>query len=153
MKKKYIAILLGVTVGMTALAGCSGTSTSESSTTQESQSVTGATERSEKMTGETEEADVYGEVRAVSDEGITIKVGTMKQMEKPDDAGNAGETPNAQNSDDKSDSDNTEKKANQKMQTAVKINQTITLTSGMHSLRQIWKNQTETDRACHPCWI
>lgn len=93
MKKKYIAILLGITLGMTALAGCSGTSTSESSTTQESQSVTGATERSEKMTGETEEADVYGEVRAVSDEGITIKVGTMKQMEKPDDAGKA---PNAQ---------------------------------------------------------
>ena len=81
MKKKYIAILLGITLGMTALAGCSGTSTSESSTTQESQSVTGATERSEKMTGETEEADVYGEVTAVSDEGITIKVGTMKQME------------------------------------------------------------------------
>lgn len=89
MKKKYIAILLGITLGMTALAGCSGTSTSESSTTQESQSVTGATERSEKMTGETEEADVYGEVRAVSDEGITIKVGTMKQMEKQDDAVNA----------------------------------------------------------------
>jgi|GEM_PF-4702110 ABC-type glycerol-3-phosphate transport system substrate-binding protein len=33
MKKKYIAILLGITLGMTALAGCSGTSTSESSTT------------------------------------------------------------------------------------------------------------------------
>ena len=89
MKKKYIAILLGITLEMTALAGCSGTSTSESSTTQESQSVTGATERSEKMTGETEEADVYGEVTAVSDEGITIKVGTMKQMEKQDDAVNA----------------------------------------------------------------
>ena len=45
MKKKYIAILLGITLGMTTLVGCSGTNTSESSTIQESQSVTGATER------------------------------------------------------------------------------------------------------------
>lgn len=42
MKKKYIAILLGITLGMTTLVGCSGTNTSESSTIQESQSVTGA---------------------------------------------------------------------------------------------------------------
>ncbi len=111
MKKKYIAILLGVTLGMTALTGCSGTNTSESSTTQESQSVTGATETSEKMTGETEEADVYGEVTAVSDEGITIKVGSMKQMEKPDDAGALGDSSNAQSSDDKTDSDSTEKES------------------------------------------
>ena len=46
MKKKYIAILLGITLGMTTLVGCSGTNTSESSTIQESQSVTGATENS-----------------------------------------------------------------------------------------------------------
>lgn len=87
MKKKYIAILLGITLGMTTLVGCSGTNTSESSTIQESQSVTGATENSDKTVSEAETADVYGEVTAVSEDSITIKVGTMKQMEKPDGEG------------------------------------------------------------------
>lgn len=109
MKKKYIAILLGITLGMTTLVGCSGTNTSESSTTQESQSVTGATENSDKTVSEAETADVYGEATAVSEDSITIKVGTMKQMEKPDDAGASGDSSNAQSSDDKTDSDSTEK--------------------------------------------
>lgn len=109
MKKKYIAILLGITLGMTTLVGCSGTNTSESSTIQESQSVTGATENSDKRVSEAETADVYGEVTAVSEDSITIKVGTMKQREKPDDAGASGDSSNAQSSDDKTDSDSTEK--------------------------------------------
>lgn len=109
MKKKYIAILLGITLGMTTLVGCSGTNTSESSTIQESQSVTGATENSDKTVGEAETADVYGEVTAISEDSITIKVGTMKQMEKTDDAGVPGDSSNAQSSDDKTDSDSTEK--------------------------------------------
>lgn len=109
MKKKYIAILLGITLGMTTLVGCSGTNTSESSTIQESQSVTGATENSDKTVSEAETADVYGEVTAISEDSITIKVGTMKQMEKPDDAGASGDSSNAQSSDDKTDSDSTEK--------------------------------------------
>ncbi len=109
MKKKYIAILLGITLGMTTLVGCSGTNTSESSTIQESQSVTGATENSDKTVSEAETADVYGEVTAVSEDSITIKVGTMKQREKPDDAGAPGDSSNAQSSDDKTDSDSTEK--------------------------------------------
>ncbi len=96
MKKKYIAILLGLTLGMTTLAGCSGTSTSTNSTTQESQSVTGATETSAKTVSGAETADVYGEVTAVSEDSITIKVGTMKQMEKPDDAGAPEDSSNAQ---------------------------------------------------------
>lgn len=111
MKKKYIAILLGLTLGMTTLAGCSGTSTSTKSTTQESQSVTGATETSAKTVSGAETADVYGEVTAVSEDSITIKVGTMKQMEKPDDAGAPGDSSNAQSPDDKTDSDSAEKES------------------------------------------
>ena len=111
MKKKYIAILLGITLGMTTLVGCSRTNTSESSTIQESQSVTGATENSDKRVSEAETADVYGEVTAVSEDSITIKVGTMKQREKPDNAGAPGDSSNAQSSDDKTDSDSTEKSA------------------------------------------
>lgn len=111
MKKKYIAILLGLTLGMTTLAGCSGTSTSTNSTTQESQSVTGATETSAKTVSGAETADVYGEVTAVSEDSITIKVGTMKQMEKPDDAGAPEDSSNAQSPDDKTDSDSAEKES------------------------------------------
>ena len=111
MKKKYIAILLGLTLGMTTLAGCSGTSTSTNSTTQESQSVTGATETSAKTVSGAETADVYGEVTAVSEDSITIKVGTMKQMEKPDDAGAPGDSSNAQSPDDKTDSGSAEKES------------------------------------------
>lgn len=111
MKKKYIAILFGLTLGMTTLAGCSGTSTSTNSTTQESQSVTGATETSAKTVSGAETADVYGEVTAVSEDSITIKVGTMKQMEKPDDAGAPGDSSNAQSPDDKTDSDSAEKES------------------------------------------
>lgn len=111
MKKKYIAILLGLTLGMTTLAGCSGTSTSTNSTTQESQSVTGTTETSAKTVSGAETADVYGEVTAVSEDSITIKVGTMKQMEKPDDAGAPGDSSNAQSPDDKTDSDSAEKES------------------------------------------
>ena len=111
MKKKYIAILLGLTLGMTTLAGCSGTSTSTNSTTQESQSVTGATETSAKTVSGAETADVYGEVTAVSEDSITIKVGSMKQMEKPDDAGAPGDSSNAQSPDDKTDSDSAEKES------------------------------------------
>lgn len=111
MKKKYIAILLGLTLGMTTLAGCSGTSTSTNSTTQESQSVTGATETSAKTDSGAETADVYGEVTAVSEDSITIKVGTMKQVEKPDDAGAQGDSSNAQSPDDKTDSDSAEKES------------------------------------------
>ena len=111
MKKKYIAILLGLTLGMTTLAGCSGTSTSTNSTTQESQSVTGATETSAKTVSGAETADVYGEVTAVSEDSISIKVGTMKQMEKPDDAGAPGDSSNAQSPDDKTDSDSAEKES------------------------------------------
>ena len=106
MKKKYIAILLDITLGMTTLVGFSGTNTSESSIIQESQSVT---ENSDKTVSEAETADVYGEVTAVSEDSITIKVGTVKQMEKPDDAGAPGDSSNAQSSDDKTDSDSTEK--------------------------------------------
>ena len=111
MKKKYIAILLGITLGMTTLVGCSGTNTSTNSTTQESQSVTGATETSAKTVSGAETADVYGEVTAVSEDSITIKVGTMKQMEKPDDAGAPGDSSNAQSPDDKTDSDSAEKES------------------------------------------
>lgn len=151
MKKKYIAILLGLTLGMTTLAGCSGTSTSTNSTTQESQSVAGATETSDKTVSEAETADVYGEVTAVSEDSITIKVGTMKQMEKPDDAGAPGDSSNAQSSDDKTDSDSTEK-GSENIDSSEK-NQIIVLTTKMHSRRQIWNSRVETDREHHPCWI
>ena len=151
MKKKYIAILLGITLGMTTLVGCSGTNTSESSTIQESQSVTGATENSDKRVSEAETADVYGEVTAVSEDSITIKVGTMKQMENRMMQEHRGTLPMHRVP--MTRQILTVQKKDLKTQTAVKINQIIVLTVEMHSRRKIWKNRTETDRVHHPCWI
>lgn len=148
MKKKYIAILLDITLGMTTLVGCSGTNTSESSIIQESQSVT---ENSDKTVSEAETADVYGEVTAVSEDSITIKVGTVKQMENRMMQEHRGtllmhRVPMTRQI-------LTVQKKDLKTQTAVKINQIIVLTVKMHSRRKIWKNRTETDRVHHPCWI
>lgn len=135
MKKKYIAILLGITLGMTTLVGCSGTNTSESSTIQESQSVTGATENSDKTVGEAETADVYGEVTAISEDSITIKVGTMKQMEKRMMQEYRGTLPMHRVP--MTRQILTVQKKDLKTQTAVKINQIIVLTVEMHSRRKI----------------
>lgn len=135
MKKKYIAILLGITLGMTTLVGCSGTNTSESSTIQESQSVTGATENSDKRVSEAETADVYGEVTAVSEDSITIKVGTMKQMKNRMMQEHRGTLPMHRVP--MTRQILTVQKKDLKTQTAVKINQIIVLTVEMHSCRKI----------------
>ena len=142
MKKKYIAILLGITLGMTTLVGCSRTNTSESSTIQESQSVTGATENSDKRVSEAETADVYGEVTAVSEDSR----GRNRIMQEHRGTLPMHRVPMTRQI-------LTVQKKDLKTQTAVKINQIIVLTVEMHSRRKIWKNRTETDRVHHPCWI
>ncbi|MEY8390000.1 hypothetical protein AALA98_01290 [Lachnospiraceae bacterium 45-W7] len=75
MKRRYAVLLLSVTLGISVLNGCGragkGTKT-ESVATQDKK----------------DEDAVYGEVSQVSDNAITIKVGTRKEMEWPQ-----GETP------------------------------------------------------------
>lgn len=74
MKKKYVAVLLGITLGLSILSGCSSTTTkNQTETTSESE------EKSEDA--------VYGEVSKVDGDTITIKTGTKKEIkegEQPD---------------------------------------------------------------------
>ncbi len=62
MKRNHVAIALGIVMGASLLSGCSSTSNSSSK----------------------DSGTIYGEVSEVSDDGITIEVGTLKEDSKPD---------------------------------------------------------------------
>ena len=81
MKKNHVAVVLGLVMSASLLSGC-GSTTSSSSSTQ------------------TDTGTIYGEVSEVSDDGITIEVGTMKE--------NTQGQPGDQSSDDKSASDSSD---------------------------------------------
>lgn len=107
MKRKYIAVLLGLMLGMSSLVGCSGKSTAVTESDSKA-----AEEASEEESGKADdgiEADIYGEVSAVSDHTITIKVGTMKQRvpqgEREDESQDAETSDSEQEDAEASDSD------------------------------------------------
>lgn len=81
MKKNHVAVVLGLVMSASLLSGC-GSTTSSSSSSQ------------------TDTGTIYGEVSEVSDDGITIEVGTMKE--------NTQGQPGDQSSDDKSSSDSSD---------------------------------------------
>ncbi len=81
MKKNHVAVVLGLVMSASLLSGCSSTSSSSSGT-------------------QTDSETIYGEVSEVSDDGITIEVGTMKEK--------AQGQPGDQSSDDKSASDSSD---------------------------------------------
>ena len=119
MKRKYVAVLMGIMVATTSVpamvyaedskteaaadaadttdesveADASGESSDESQENQESQ--------------ESQENVVLGEVKSVSvsDSEITIAVGTMKEMGQPGDDGQNGGEPNSQGGEAPSDQD------------------------------------------------
>lgn len=64
MKKKYIGTMLGITLSFALLTGCS-----ENNSTTASDA------------GQT----IYGQVAEISEDTLTIEVGTQKEMEKPED--------------------------------------------------------------------
>ncbi len=75
MKKKYLAILLSLTITAAIVTGCGSSASSDSTTT----------ETTEASTDSEEAGDViYGEVTAVGEDSITINVGTQKEMSQPD---------------------------------------------------------------------
>lgn len=67
MKRNHLAITLGIILGVSALTGCTKSSTNDTSISKEKES---------------EENTVYGEVKSVGESSVTIEVGTMKEMEK-----------------------------------------------------------------------
>lgn len=101
MKRKYVAILMGIVMTATILNGCGKNSDTE---TDSPQTTVEAAE--EESTEEFQEAEsVLGEVTAVNEESITIAVGTQKEMseqgdgEKPEGRpeGERGEAPEGEN--------------------------------------------------------
>ena len=81
MKKNHVAVVLGLVMSASLLSGCGSTTSSSSS-------------------AQTDTGTIYGEVSEVSDDGITIEVGTMKE--------NTQGQPGDQSSDDKSASDSSD---------------------------------------------
>ena len=81
MKKNHVAVVLGLVMSASLLSGCGSTSGSSGST-------------------KTDTETIYGEVSEVSDDGITIEVGTMKE--------NTQGQPGNQSSDDKTASDSSD---------------------------------------------
>ena len=97
MKRKYVAILMGIMVATTSVpamvyAEDSKTEAAVADTADESGEAAASGERSD----ESQENVVLGEVKSVSDSEITIAVGTMKEMGQPGGDGQNGGEPNGQ---------------------------------------------------------
>lgn len=79
MKYKQLVMILGLAVSTVWYTGCS-----ESNTSVQAESET-TTEENEAENKSTEENVIYGQVTEITENGLTIQVGTRKQMEKPEE--------------------------------------------------------------------
>lgn len=94
MKRRYLAVLMGVMVATTSVpamvyAEDSKTETAADAANDES----GEADASDENGDESQENVVLGEVKSVSDSEITIAVGTMKEMGQPGGDGQNGGAP------------------------------------------------------------
>ena len=106
MKRRYLAVLMGIMVATTSVPGMvyaedSKTETAADAANDES----GEADASGESSDESQENMVLGEVKSVSDSEITIAVGTMKEMGQPGDDGQNGGEPNSQGGEAPSDQD------------------------------------------------
>ena len=67
MKRKYVAVTLGILMGLSVLGGCESSSTSDKSETETT-------------------SQVYGEITQVGEDSITIEIGTKREMDEKGDA-------------------------------------------------------------------
>lgn len=94
MKRRYLAVLMGIMVATTSVpamvyAEDSKTETAADAANDES----GEADASDENGDESQENVVLGEVKQVSDSEITIAVGTMKEMGQPGGDGQNGGAP------------------------------------------------------------
>ena len=94
MKRRYLAVLMGIMVATTSVpamvyAEDSKTETAAAAANDES----GEADASDENGDESQENVVLGEVKSVSDSEITIAVGTMKEMGQPGGDGQNGGVP------------------------------------------------------------
>ena len=88
MKKNHVAVVLGLVMSASLLSGCGSTTSSSSS-------------------AQTDTGTIYGEVSEVSDDGITIEVGTMKENTQGQPGDQSSDDQSASDSSDSSKSDST----------------------------------------------
>ena len=118
MKRKYVAVLMGIMVATTSVpamvyaedskteAAADAADTTDESVEADASGESSDESQENQENQESQESVVLGEVKSVSvsDSEITIAVGTMKEMGQPGDGQNGGE-PNSQGGEAPSDQD------------------------------------------------
>ena len=106
MKRKYVAVLMGIMVAgasmqMMVYAEDSNTeAAADAGATTDTTDESGEEDAFSENDDESQENVVLGEIKAVSDSEITIAVGTMKEMGQPEGDGQSGEAPEKPEGDD-----------------------------------------------------
>ena len=110
MKRKYVAVLMGIMVATTSVPAMVYAEDSKTEAAADAADTTDESveaDASGESSDESQENVVLGEVKSVSvsDSEITIAVGTMKEMGQPGDDGQNGGEPNSQGGEAPSDQD------------------------------------------------
>ena len=110
MKRKYVAVLMGIMVATTSVPTMVYAEDSKTEAAADAVDTTDESveaDASGESSDESQENVVLGEVKSVSvsDSEITIAVGTMKEMGQPGDDGQNGGEPNSQGGEAPSDQD------------------------------------------------
>ena len=119
MKRKYVAVLMGIMVATTSVpamvyaedskteAAADAADTTDESVEADASGESSDESQENQENQESQESVVLGEVKSVSvsDSEITIAVGTMKEMGQPGDDGQNGGEPNSQGGEAPSDQD------------------------------------------------
>ena len=102
MKRKYAAMVLGLTLALTSM-NVAYAATDTTSATEAAEDTTEDNMTTDTSTDETASDEVYGEVTEVGEDSITINVGTLKETQAPGE----GQEPK----DEKADADAKDEKA------------------------------------------
>ena len=83
MKRRYLAVLMGIMVATTSVPAMVYAEDSKTEAAADAADESGEADASGEKGDESQENVVLGEVKSVSDSEITIAVGTMKEMGQP----------------------------------------------------------------------
>lgn len=93
MKRKYLAILMGAMVAATSAPAMAYAETTQTESTQESDAEKSTDSTEDANTDEKEENVIWGEVKSITGDEITIAVGAKKEMGQPGGDGQSQEAP------------------------------------------------------------
>ena len=93
MKRRYLAVLMGIMVATTSVPAMVYAEDSKTEAAADVADESGEVDASGENGDESQENVVLGEVKSVSDSEITIAVGTMKEMGQPGGDGQNGGAP------------------------------------------------------------